>query len=65
MREENNEVLKYLCFDIALYAVFTEFHVFGILLSVMSVGKKGSGKLLYFEFYYNSTQNRLSIQQTT
>ena len=40
MKEENNEVLKYLWSDIALYEVFTEFHVFGILLSVMSVEKK-------------------------
>ena len=36
MKEENNEVLKYLWSDIALYAVFTEFHVFGSLLRLMS-----------------------------
>ena len=39
--EENNEVLKYLWEDIALYyAVLNEFHVLGILFSVMSVEKK-------------------------
>ena len=45
MNEENNDVLKYLEEDIALYAEFNEFHALGILFSVMSVGKKDSGRL--------------------
>ena len=39
---------KYLWFDIALYAVFTEFNVLGILFRVMSVGKKDSGILFWY-----------------
>ena len=45
MKDENSEVLKYLGEDIALYVVFSEFHTLVILFSVMSGGKKDSGRL--------------------
>ena len=51
---------KYLWFDIALYAVFTEFHVLGILFRVMSVGKKDSGILFWSCLLFtNSLENKL------
>ena len=59
MNEENNEVLKYLGEDIALKALFNEFHVLGILFSVMSVGKKDSGKLFWsYLILTNSFKNK-------
>ena len=38
---------KYLWEDIALYALFNEFRVLGILFSGMTVGKKDLGKLFW------------------
>ena len=40
MNEEEKEVLKNLGGEIALFAEFNEFHIFGLLLSVISVEKK-------------------------
>ena len=47
MNEENKKVLKYLGGEIAFYAEFIEFHTLGILLSVISFGKKDSGRLFW------------------
>ena len=45
MNYEDKEILKYFGGEIALYAELIEFHTFGILLSVISFGKKDSGRL--------------------
>ena len=40
INDENKEILKYFGGEIALYAELIEIHTFGILLSVISFGKK-------------------------
>ena len=58
INDENKEILKYLGGEIALYTESIEFHTFGILLSVISFGKKDSGRLfwsyLLFTGYFES-----------
>ena len=59
INDENKEILKYFGGEIALYAELIEFHTFGILLSVISCGKKDSGRLFWsYLLFTGSFENK-------